>query len=37
MSSTYFFFSKIIGPTQLAFLKSRFILEGVVLAHEILH
>jgi Reverse transcriptase (RNA-dependent DNA polymerase) len=29
-------FSKIIGP-QLAFLKRYYILEGVVLAHEILH
>jgi hypothetical protein len=30
-------FSKIIGPTQNALLKGRFILEGVVTAHEILH
>jgi hypothetical protein len=31
------FFSKIIRPAQLAFLKGRFILEEVVFAHEILH
>jgi Reverse transcriptase (RNA-dependent DNA polymerase) len=33
----FVFFSKIIDPSQLAFLKGRFILDGVVMPHEILH